>query len=64
VGLTWDRLQKILYVDDVDAASDMSIGAGNTRDGLYIGAGSALEAGTLWAGLIDDVRIYSHAVTP
>ncbi|MHC4535600.1 MAG: LamG-like jellyroll fold domain-containing protein [Planctomycetota bacterium] len=32
--------------------------------GLYIGCGKAMEAGTYWSGLIDDVRIYDRAVIP
>ena len=32
--------------------------------GMYIGAGKGLEAGSLWLGLIDDVRIYNRAITP
>ena len=28
-----------------------------------IGAGKGLEAGTFWSGLIDDVRIYSYALS-
>ena len=30
----------------------------------YIGTGKAMEAGTYWSGLIDDVRIYNRAVRP
>ena len=32
--------------------------------GLYLGAGSKLDAGSFWSGLIDDVRIYSRVVKP
>jgi hypothetical protein len=31
---------------------------------LSIGAGKAMEAGTFWSGLIDDVRIYNRTVKP
>jgi hypothetical protein len=31
---------------------------------LYIGVGKALETGTHWSGLIDDVRIYNRAIIP
>ena len=31
--------------------------------GLYIGAGKDLESGSLFEGLIDDVRIYDVALT-
>jgi hypothetical protein len=30
---------------------------------LYIGAGQALDTGTFFSGLIDDVRIYNKALT-
>jgi hypothetical protein len=29
-----------------------------------IGAGNNLEAGSLWSGMIDDVRIYDRVVEP
>lgn len=32
--------------------------------GLYIGTGNAMEPGTYWSGLIDDVRIYNRPVRP
>ncbi|MHC4582854.1 MAG: hypothetical protein ACYS14_15490 [Planctomycetota bacterium] len=32
--------------------------------GLYIGVGQDYAAGTLFSGLIDDIRIYSRAVEP
>jgi hypothetical protein len=32
--------------------------------GLCIGAGKALEPGSFFSGLIDDVRIYNRAMTP
>jgi hypothetical protein len=31
--------------------------------GLYIGAGKDLESGSLFSGLIDDVRIYNVILT-
>ena len=63
VGLTWDKSRKVLYVDDVEVASDTLGGEGNTG-GLYIGAGKKLETGKFWSGLIDDVRIYNRVVIP
>lgn len=63
VGLTWDGIEKVLYVDDMEAASKV-IDAGISEDGLYIGAGKNLEAGSFWFGLIDDVRIYNRAIIP
>ena len=32
-------------------------------NGLYIGTGNGMELGTLWSGLIDDVRIYDVALS-
>lgn len=65
IGLRWSRLNKIkiLYVDNVEAATDTTIGIVN-EDSLYIGADSQLKTGKFWSGMIDDVRIYNQAVTP
>ncbi|HUU17696.1 MAG TPA: hypothetical protein VMW72_11140 [Sedimentisphaerales bacterium] len=35
-----------------------------SENGLYIGTGKAMEPGTYWSGLIDDVRIYNRVVIP
>ena len=35
-----------------------------TDNGLYIGTGKAMEPGSFFSGLIDDVRIYNRAVRP
>ncbi|MHC4463466.1 MAG: LamG-like jellyroll fold domain-containing protein [Planctomycetota bacterium] len=37
---------------------------GGSYDGIYIGTGKAMAAGTFFSGLIDDVRIYNRAVSP
>jgi hypothetical protein len=65
VGLIWSRLNetKILYVDNVEVATDTTCGVIN-EDSLYIGAGKNLTPGTFFSGLIDDVRIYNRVVTP
>jgi len=63
VGLVWDGYNRVLYVDDVEVASDM-YDKGMLLGDLQIGAGKNLEAGGFWSGLIDDVRIYNRAVTP
>jgi hypothetical protein len=63
VGLTWDRTEKVLYVDDIEVASKTG-DAGISEDGLYIGAGKSLDAGTFFLGLIDDVRIHDRAIIP
>ena len=66
VGITWDDINKIraLYVDDVIAAIDTQGALPSSEGGLYIGTGNALDVGTYWTGLIDDVRIYDRAITP
>jgi Tol biopolymer transport system component len=63
VGLIWNGTNRILYVDDVEVASD-TYEKGMLFGDLQIGAGKDLEAGSFWSGLIDDVRIYDRAVTP
>ena len=64
VGFLWDGSNRILYVDDIDVASDTATNLESAVGGLYIGAGSGLEPSTFFSGLIDDVRIYNHAVKP
>jgi hypothetical protein len=65
VGFTWDGSARVLYVDDVEVASDtLQQGLAGSKGTLYIGAASNLEAGTHWCGLIDDVRIYDRAIHP
>ena len=65
VGFVWDGSYRILYADDIEVAKDAT--AQNplkpATGGLYIGAGRTLGAGTLFFGLIDDVRIYDIALT-
>jgi hypothetical protein len=65
VGFTWDGSARVLYVDDVEVASDtLQRGLASSIGTLYIGAASNLEAGSLWCGLIDDVRIYDRVMQP
>jgi hypothetical protein len=64
VGFTWDGTNRVLYVDGVEVARDTQTGLAASTGGLYLGAGSLLAPGTYWAGLIDDVRIYSRVVRP
>jgi len=64
VGLVWDGANRVLYFDDTEVAKDTQAGLASSAGGLYIGAGKALEPGSFWSGLIDDVRIYNRAVTP
>jgi hypothetical protein len=64
VGLVWDGSNRVLYVDDVEAGRDTQASLAGWVAGLYISAGSKLDAGTFWSGLIDDVRVYDRAVKP
>ncbi len=64
IGLVWDGSHRTLYVDDVAVAEDTQANLEGSENGLYIGAGTAMEQGSFWSGLIDDVRIYSRAITP
>jgi len=64
MGLVWDGSHRTLYVDDVAVAEDTQTNLAASENGLYIGAGTAMEPGSFWSGLIDDVRIYNRAVTP
>jgi hypothetical protein len=64
VGFVWDGSNRILYIDGIEAARDTLAGLAASVGGLYIGAGNTLTPGTLWSGLIDDVRIYHRAVKP
>jgi len=64
IGLVWDGSHRTLYVDDVAVAEDTQVNLEGSENGLYIGTGMAMEAGSFWSGLIDDVRIYNRAVIP
>jgi len=69
VGFVWDGSDRILYIDDVEVARDTQVGLETSGSGLYIGglhigAGSTVEHGSFFSGLIDDVRIYNRAITP
>jgi hypothetical protein len=45
-------------------AQDTQDNLQGSENGLYIGCSKAMEAGTFFSGLIDDVRIYNRAVHP
>ena len=59
-----DGTDRILYVDDTEAARDAAESLEAAYGGLHIGAGSASEPDTFFSGLIDDVRIYNRAIRP
>jgi hypothetical protein len=64
IGFVWDGSHRKLYVNDVEVARDAQDGLESTTGGLYIGTGKAMEPGTYFSGLIDDVRIYNRVVSP
>ncbi|MHC4517685.1 MAG: LamG domain-containing protein [Planctomycetota bacterium] len=64
IGLAWDGLKRTLYVDEVAVAEDEPGLLPDVSEGLHIGAGADLEPSRFFSGLIDDVRIYSRAVSP
>ena len=64
IGLVWDGSQRMLCVDGVTVAEDTQNGLEASAGGLYIGTGKAMEPGTYFSGLIDDVRIYNRVVAP
>jgi len=64
IGFVRDGSARMLYVDNVQVATDTQDALKSSGGGLYIGAGSALTPGSFWSGLIDDVRIYDRAVEP
>jgi len=64
IALVWDGSYRTLYVDDVAVAEDTQANLEASENGLYIGAGTAMETGSFWSGLIDDVRIYNRALIP
>jgi hypothetical protein len=64
VSFVWDGVNRALYVDDILVAEDTQQSLESSVGGLYIGTGKAMEAGTYWSGLIDDVRIYNRVVIP
>lgn len=63
VGLVWDGTHRILYLNDQEAARDPQT-LRNATGILILGAGATQAEGTLWSGLIDDVRVYGRAVWP
>jgi hypothetical protein len=64
IGFVWDGTHRTLYVDGVVVAEDTQDSLESSSNGLYIGTGKAMEPGTYFSGLIDDVRIYNRVVSP
>jgi hypothetical protein len=59
IGFVWDGSHRALYVDGVVVAEDAQEDLVGSSNGLYIGTGKAMQSGTYFSGLIDDVRIYN-----
>ena len=64
IGLVWDGSHRTLYVDSIAVADDIQPGLAGSQMGLYIGVGKNYAPGTVWFGLIDDVRVYNRVVSP
>jgi len=64
IGFVWDGSCGTLYVDGIATAEDSQDHLDISTNGLYIGTGKAMQPGTFWSGLIDDVRIYDRIVSP
>lgn len=64
IGLTWDGTTRTLCVDGVVAAQDSQGSFAPASGPLHIGCGSDMTAGSFWAGMIDDIRIYDRAIDP
>ena len=64
IGLVWDGSHRTLYVDGLAVAEDEQTNLEASENGLYIGTGKAVEPGSYWSGLIDDVRVKDRAVKP
>ena len=65
--LVWDGgSHRCLYVDGREVAADTrKLGTLKfSTAGFNIGAGKALEPGSFWSGLLDDIRIYNRAIKP
>jgi len=63
IGFVRDGSNRRLYVDDVEVAKDVQAELESANGGFYIGTGKAMEPGTYFSGLIDDVRIYDVALS-
>jgi len=64
IGFVTGGSNRILYVDGVEVAGDITTNLEPASEGLQIGAGVNLESGSFLFGLIDDVRIYETALDP
>lgn len=64
--LVWDGKRRYIYVDDEPAVADTrDLGTlKSSNHDFFLGVGEDLAAGTFFAGLIDEVRIYNVALKP
>jgi len=64
ISFVWDGSHRKLYADGAVVAEDTQALLAGSVNGLYIGCGKAMEPGTFFSGLIDDVRIYNRVISP
>jgi hypothetical protein len=64
IGFVWDGSYRTLCVDGIAVAQDTQDGLRTVSNSLYIATGKAMEPGTYFSGLIDEVRIYNRVVSP
>ncbi|MCU0914180.1 MAG: protein kinase [Planctomycetes bacterium] len=64
VAVVWDGMSRSLHMDGVEVAKDTQPNLATSSGLLQIGCGKTAAPATLWAGLIDDVRIYSRVTQP
>ncbi len=67
VGVSWDGSVRQLRVDGAVVAEDQTVlyvGFASCEGGLHIGCGPALEPGSFFCGLIDDIRLCKPVVEP
>jgi Tol biopolymer transport system component len=64
IALTWDGVNRRLYVDDVEVAADTQTSLAGSTGNLLLGASAKVALTDFWSGLIDEVRVYSRAVKP
>lgn len=64
VGVVWDEIDRVLYVDDIEVDRKPSAGLDPSEGRMIIGAGLDLEEGSFFSGFVDDVRIYNRVIEP
>jgi len=64
IAFTWDGANARLYVDTFLVDEYTQDGLVDSSARLLLGTSIDREPGSYWTGLIDDVRIYSRAVSP